>query len=42
MRGIMIRGEGWSDIQTDIYVLIGFSTVFALLNVLALRKHRAI
>ena len=26
MRGIMIRGEGWSDIQTDIYVLIGFST----------------
>jgi ABC-2 type transport system permease protein len=42
LRGIMIRGEGWSDIQTDIYVLIGFSTVFALLNVLALRKHRAI
>ncbi|MFC5651608.1 ABC transporter permease [Paenibacillus solisilvae] len=42
MRGIMIRGEGWSAIQTDIYVLIGFSAVFAILNVLALRKHRAI
>ncbi|SDW34357.1 ABC transporter permease [Paenibacillus sp. CF384] len=42
MRGIMIRGEGWSDIQLDVYVLVGFSTVFALLNVLALKKHRAI
>ncbi|SFS83681.1 ABC transporter permease [Paenibacillus sp. BC26] len=42
MRGIMIRGEGWSDIQLDVYVLLGFSTVFALLNVLALKKHRAI
>ncbi|WP_308639005.1 ABC transporter permease [Paenibacillus silvisoli] len=42
MRGIMIRGEGWSDIQVDVYVLIGFSVVFALLNMLALKKHRAI
>ncbi|AJY75495.1 ABC transporter permease [Paenibacillus beijingensis] len=42
MRGIMIRGEGWEGIQLDVYVLIGFSLAFALLNVLALRKHRAI
>ncbi|WP_219836404.1 ABC transporter permease [Paenibacillus sp. R14(2021)] len=42
MRGVMIRGEGWSSIQTDVYVLVGFSAVFALLNVLALKKHRAI
>lgn len=42
MRDIMIRGEGWSEIYTDVYVLIGFSAVFALLNVLALKKHRAI
>ncbi|MBM7564333.1 ABC transporter permease [Paenibacillus sacheonensis] len=42
MRSIMIRGEGWSAIDTDVYVLIGFSAVFALLNVIALKKHRAI
>lgn len=42
MRGIMIRGEGWEDIQLDVYVLLGFSLAFALLNVFALRKHRAI
>ncbi|MNF95660.1 Inner membrane transport permease YbhR [compost metagenome] len=40
MRGIMIRDEGWTDIQMDAYVLLGFSVVFALLNVMALRKHR--
>ncbi|OBZ16738.1 ABC transporter permease [Bacillus sp. FJAT-26390] len=40
MRGIMIRGEGWRDFQTDVYVLVGFSCIFALLNVLALKKHR--
>ncbi|MDQ0059512.1 ABC transporter permease [Paenibacillus harenae] len=40
MQGIMIRGEGWSDFQIDVYVLIGFSLLFALLNVLALKKHR--
>lgn len=40
MRGIMIRGEGWGDFGVDAYVLLGFSTLFALLNVIALRKHR--
>ncbi|PWW06138.1 ABC-2 type transport system permease protein [Paenibacillus cellulosilyticus] len=40
MRGIMIRGEGWGDWSVDVYVLLGFSALFALLNVLALRKHR--
>lgn len=40
MQGIMIRGEGWSDFQGDVYVLAGFSLLFALLNVLALKKHR--
>lgn len=42
MRDIMIRGEGWSGISSDVYVLVGFSAVFALLNVVALKKHRAI
>lgn len=37
---IMIRGKGWSTIALDVYVLIGFSLLFMLLNVLALRKHR--
>ncbi|WP_313636652.1 ABC transporter permease [Paenibacillus sp.] len=37
---IMIRGKGWSAIALDVYVLIGFSLLFMLLNVLALRKHR--
>ncbi|MBD3918077.1 ABC transporter permease [Paenibacillus sp. PR3] len=40
MRGIMIRGEGWGDFGVDAYVLLGFSALFALLNVIALRKHR--
>lgn len=40
MRGIMIRGEGISDIQLDIYVLAGLSILFALLNVAALKKQR--
>ncbi|GLX68342.1 ABC transporter permease [Paenibacillus glycanilyticus] len=40
MRGIMIRGEGISDIQLDIYVLAGLSILFAILNVIALKKHR--
>lgn len=40
MKGIMIRGEGWSDFQVDVYVLFGISLLFALLNVIALKKHR--
>ncbi|MBW4837770.1 MAG: ABC transporter permease [Paenibacillaceae bacterium] len=42
LRGIMIRGEGWSGIAVDVYVLAGLSLVFMLANVLALRKHRKI
>lgn len=42
MRGIMLRGEGFADIQADVYVLLGFSVAFALLNVVALKKQRAI
>lgn len=42
MRGVMIRGEGFADIQLDIYVLLGFSISFALLNIIALKKQRAI
>lgn len=37
---VMIRGKGWGSIAVDVYVLIGFSLLFMILNVRALRKHR--
>jgi ABC-2 type transport system permease protein len=42
LRGIMLRGEGWNEVWVDSVALVGFSLVFAMLNVLALRKHRRI
>lgn len=42
LRNVMIRGQGWSDIAVDAYILIGLSIVFMSANVLALRKHRKI
>lgn len=42
LRGVMLRGESWADIHVEIGVLTGFSLAFAALNVLALRRHRAI
>lgn len=42
LRNIMIRGQGWPDIAADVYVLLAFSFVIMLLNVLALKKHRRI
>lgn len=42
LRGIMIRGEGLADNWMNVLVLFGFSILFALLNVAALKKQRAI
>lgn len=42
LRGIMLRGEGWNDVWPDALALAVFSLAFAILNVLALRKHRRI
>jgi ABC-2 type transport system permease protein len=42
LRNIMIRGEGWSSIAIDVYILLALSLVFMAANVLALRKHRKI
>lgn len=42
MRGIMLRGEAWTDVWPDALALVSFALGFALLNVLALRKHRPI
>ncbi|MFD2615448.1 ABC transporter permease [Paenibacillus gansuensis] len=40
LKQIMLRGEGWSGIQTDVFVLVGFALAFMLLNIRALKKHR--
>lgn len=40
LRSVMIRGEGWSAVAVDVYVLIGLTLAFMAANVLALRKHR--
>ncbi|MGJ7034195.1 ABC transporter permease [Anoxybacillus eryuanensis] len=40
LREIMIRGKGWEAISFDVYVLVGFSLLFMVLNVLALKKYR--
>lgn len=40
LRGVMIRGEGFSEIQMDVYVLFGFAACFFILNIVALKKHR--
>ncbi|WP_168119410.1 ABC transporter permease [Paenibacillus sp. HB172176] len=42
LRSVMIRGQGWQDIDLDLYILIGLSLLFMAANVLALRKHRRI
>jgi ABC-2 type transport system permease protein len=42
LRSIMIRGGGWDRICLDVLVLAGFSLLFMLLNIVALKKHRRI
>lgn len=42
LRNVMVRGMGWDMISQDLLVLLGFSLLFILLNVLALRKYRKI
>ncbi|WP_181350947.1 ABC transporter permease [Thalassobacillus sp. CUG 92003] len=40
LRDIMIRGQGFESFQLQIYVLGGFTVLFALLNMFALKRHR--
>jgi ABC-2 type transport system permease protein len=42
LRNVMIRGEGWSAISYDVFLLLGLSLLFMAANVVALRKHRKI
>ncbi|MDF2607028.1 MAG: putative transporter permease [Bacillales bacterium] len=40
LRDVMIRGKGWESIQSSVFILLGFSMVFMLANIIALKKHR--
>jgi len=40
LREIMIRGNGWQEIAVDVYILLGFSLLFMVLNVVALKQYR--
>ncbi len=42
LKSIMYKGMGLSEILTDLVVLIGFATVFIVLNIVALKKYRKI
>lgn len=42
LRDIMVRGYGWGAIYMDILALAGFSLLFIIINILALRKYRKI
>jgi ABC-2 type transport system permease protein len=40
LRGVMIKGFGFFEVQKDIYILVGYAVVFLFLNTLALKKYR--
>jgi len=42
LREVMVRGGGWGEIASYVYVLLGFAVVFMAANVLALRKFRKV
>lgn len=42
LRDVMIRGQGLNEIWTNLVVLGGFSIVFIIINIFALKKHRSI
>jgi ABC-2 type transport system permease protein len=42
LRDVMVRGYGWGEIWLDILVLTGFSLLFLVLNIFALKKYRRI
>ncbi len=40
LNGVMIRGASFMDILPSLGILLTFTVVFAILNILALKKHR--
>ncbi|WP_349410132.1 ABC transporter permease [Pseudalkalibacillus sp. SCS-8] len=41
LRDVMIRGLGFEEIRLNLLVLFGFSLVFSIANMIALRKYRS-
>ncbi len=42
LRDIMVRGYGWSEIYMNLLILLLFSLIFIVLNILVLKKYRKI
>jgi ABC-2 type transport system permease protein len=42
LRNVMVRGFGWDMIYKDLLMLLGFSLLFMVLNIAALRRYRKI
>lgn len=42
LRDVMVRGYGFAEIYPEILILVGFSSLFMILNIIALRKYRKI
>lgn len=42
LRDVMVRGYGWNEIYLNLLALAGFSLLFMMLNIVALRKYRKI
>lgn len=42
LRNVMVRGLGFGDIYSQLLVLLGFSVVFVVLNIIVLRQHRKV
>lgn len=42
LRDVMVRGYGWDEIYLNLLALVGFSLLFMILNIIALRKYRKI
>jgi ABC-2 type transport system permease protein len=42
LRDVMVRGYGWDEIYLNLLALAGFSLLFMILNIIALRKYRKI
>jgi len=40
LKGVMIKGQNIVDIQYDIYILMGYTALFLILNTVALKKYR--
>lgn len=40
LRDIMLRGSSFESFQVEVYILLGFTTLFTVLNIAALKKHR--